>query len=223
MKARAVLFDLDATLVDSEGQTDAVIEQVMARHGMPGVVLPPDQTRGRTWGDIVAALLDGARRLVALSPEALERQLVDAWGESVDGMRPIPGAPRALREAKAAVGRVAVVSSSPRALVERILSTTLAARDAVDLVIGADDVAVAKPAPECWLRAARGLAVEPDECVVFEDSRAGLTAARAAGIARRVLVLHRCGEPDACRELATMSIEHYDALPDRYWSAWTDA
>ena len=214
--ARAFLFDLDGTLVDSEGQTAAAIALVMARHGVVDARLPHDETRGRTWTDVVAAL--AARYPRAFAPvarAAIERELVDAWAGLVQDVTPIPGAVAALSLARAH-GRVAVVSSSPRALVERLL-TQIGARASVEVVVAAEDVTAPKPAPDGFLRAARALDVPPPQCVVFEDSRAGLTAARGAGM-RAILVLHRCGEPEACRPLATSTIEHFAALPVSFWA-----
>jgi sugar-phosphatase len=209
----AVLFDLDGTLVDSEGQTDAAIAAVLAKHGhaAPDPALPPDATRGRTWADIVAALR--ARYPLDADPARLERELAGTWAAGIDAMRPIRGAPAFVR-AVAAARRVAVVSSSPRPLIERILAH-LGIGAAVGACIGAEDVARPKPDPDPFLRGAAALGAVPEACVVFEDSRAGLVAARAAGM-RSVLVLERCADREGCLALATASCEHYDALPDDF-------
>ena len=207
---RAVLFDMDGTLVDSEGQTDAAIAVVMARHGVAGASLPPNETRGRTWTDVVRAL---AARYP--TPKTLERELVDEWARHIDAVTAIPGAADAVRAAAAVTGNVAVVSSSPRPLVERVLAN-LGVRDAVRVVVGAEDVAHPKPAPDCFLAAARALDVAPAACLVIEDARAGLTAAKAAGMQTRV-VLHACAEPELCRALADDAFVDYAALPPTYW------
>jgi beta-phosphoglucomutase-like phosphatase (HAD superfamily) len=73
-----------------------------------------------------------------------------------------------------------------------------------------------KPDPEGFLRAAELLGVRPEHCVVFEDSSAGLTAARAAGMAS-VLVLTRCDEPQRCRALATTAILDYTVIAPDSW------
>ena len=53
---RAVLFDMDGTLIDTEVHTDTVIAAVAARHGVHGFALPPAQTRGVTWIDVAEAM-----------------------------------------------------------------------------------------------------------------------------------------------------------------------
>jgi len=210
---RGALFDLDGTLIDSEQHTDAVIASVLARCGHRGAALSPAETRGRTWGDIVTTMID--RYALTATPAAIEADLVAAWSSALDQMLPIAGAAAAVR-ALAAWCPVGVVSSSPRALVDRLLAQ-LGVLDVVSVRVGADDVQRPKPDPEGFLRAASLLGVPADQCVVFEDSSAGLTAARAAGMAT-VLVLARCAEPERCRALATVAIADYDSVvPD----AWT--
>jgi sugar-phosphatase len=206
---------MDGTLVDSEGETDAAIAAVLARHGVKGAHIPASETRGRTWTDAVRFIV--AKYALVVDAAALERELVAEWAERVVGhVDQIPGAADAVRAA-AATKRVAVVSSSPRDLVERIV-TSLGVRAHVSAIVGADDVDHPKPAPDCWLLGARRLNVEPRDCVVVEDSKAGLAAARAAGMKTR-LVLHRCAEVDACKALADESFAHYAALSSTYWSS----
>jgi beta-phosphoglucomutase-like phosphatase (HAD superfamily) len=108
-----------------------------------------------------------------------------------------------------------VVSSSPRTLIDRLLRQ-LGVLDVIGVRIGADDVHRPKPDPEGFLRAAERLGVAPAECVVFEDSSAGLAAARAAGMAS-VLILTRCDEPERCRALATTAIVDYTAIASDGW------
>src|SRR5262249_26225932 len=114
--------------------------------------------------------------------------------------------------------RVAVVSSSPRAIISAFLDRLGVA----DLFpgrarVGAEDVTAGKPAPEPYLRGAERLGVSPAECVVFEDASAGLESARAAGM-KRVLVEHACAELDRCRALADLAIRDYRALPADFFA-----
>jgi beta-phosphoglucomutase-like phosphatase (HAD superfamily) len=211
---RAVLFDLDGTLVDSEAQTDLAIEEVMAAHGHEGVVLPPYETRGRSWHDIATTL--SARHAPTATVARLVSELEEVWAAGIDSVPPIPGAPEAIRAATRHL-RVAIVSSSPRFVIDRF-AERLGVGDVVpgDARIGADQITRFKPDPEGFLLAAQRFGASPHECVVFEDSRAGLEAARQAGMFS-VAVLYRCAEPEACRELATTTCRDYLALSPTFW------
>jgi sugar-phosphatase len=75
--------------------------------------------------------------------------------------------------------RWAVVTSAPRLLAERrILAAGL---PLPQIMVSAEDVERGKPAPDCFLLAAKKLGVKPAECLVFEDAPAGIAAAEAAG------------------------------------------
>ncbi len=212
---RAVLFDLDGTLVDSEVLTDRAIAEELATVGIAGAALPPSETRGRTWQDIAAALV--AR--YGPSGAALEARLEARWVALAEaGITPIPGAPEALAAA-CRVLALAVVSSSPRSVIDAFLQRLGAdAHVARTARVGAGEPARAKPAPDGFLLAATRLGVAPADCLVFEDSRAGLEAARDAGMAR-IAVLHACAEPDICRRLADRAVADYRALPAGFWAA----
>jgi sugar-phosphatase len=208
---QALLFDMDGTLIDSESQTDAAIAEVMRRHGIGSAALPPHETRGRTWSDIVAAL----RARYGVNVATLEDELAVAWADMVKNVEPIRGAPAALQRAHE-LFEVSVVSSSPRALIEKLLAQLDVARF-VDVIVGAEDVTRFKPDPEGFLRAARLLGAAPPACVVFEDSSAGMLAARRAGMAS-VLIKQVCAEPGVCAALATAACSDYSALAPDFWA-----
>jgi HAD superfamily hydrolase (TIGR01509 family) len=76
---------------------------------------------------------------------------------------------------------LAVVSGSPRASIERTLNV-LGLWDRFQLIVGAEDTARGKPCPDPYLKAAQGLGVCPEDCLVFEDAEPGVQAAIAAGM-----------------------------------------
>lgn len=214
-RVRALLFDLDGTLVDTESDTDQAIESVVARHGITGFALPHAETRGRTWPHVAEVIR--AQTGIELPAAVLAAELLARWNAVTANAKPVPGALDALRAAAARKLKLAVVSSSPRAVIERFLEK-LGVADLVDerARIGGDDVRNGKPDPEGFLKAAHALEVGPDEALVFEDSRAGLLAARAAGM-RAMFITCCAGDIAENAALATASFTHYDTLPASFW------
>ncbi len=212
---RAALFDMDGTLVDSEIHTDTAIRVIAERHGVRKFSLPHDETRGRTWGHVA----DVMRAQAGLEVEsgALAEELLEYWSDIAEDVTPVPGAPEALREA-CRILRLAVVSSSPRKVIDRFLEK-LGVSDCVEHAarIGGDMVSRSKPDPEGYLLGARALKIEPVSCLVFEDSRAGLEAARAAGM-RSMFIRCCASDIPGNNALATASTQDYHSLPPAFWA-----
>ena len=216
---RAALFDLDGTLVDSEVHTDTAIRAVAERHGVPGFALPPAETRGRTWGYVARVMLE--RTGMPVGEEALADELLSCWTEIAADVTPVPGAPAALREAARHL-KLGVVSSSPRTVIDSFLGKIgIADLVAPEARIGGDAVRGSKPDPDGYLQGARALGVAPADCLVFEDSQAGLLAARNAGM-RSMFI--RCCATDipGNTALATGAFTDYTRLPPGFWSRIAD-
>src|SRR5579872_504630 len=118
---RAVLFDLDGTLVNTEVHTDQAIRAVAARHGVDGFDLPADETHGRTWMQIAGTMR--ARTAMEASADALAQELLDHWSRAARQAQPIPGAAEAIRAAASAGLKLAIVSSSPRPVIDRFVES----------------------------------------------------------------------------------------------------
>jgi sugar-phosphatase len=214
-RVRALLFDLDGTLVDTESHTDRAIEAVAAHHGIRGFSLPQTETRGRTWPHVAAAMRTQAG--IDAPVAVLADELLTYWNAATVDVKPIPGAPDALRSAAELALRIAVVSSSPLAVIRRLVAG-LGVLDLVDAgaCVGGDGVSKGKPDPEGFLTAAHRLSVDPGEALVFEDSRAGLLAARAAGM--RSMFITCCASDIAGNTaLATAACTNYQTLPPSFW------
>lgn len=214
---RGLLFDMDGTLVDTETHTDRAIEEVAARHGVPGFSLPPAETRGRTWLHVAAMMR--AQAGIDAGVDDLVGELLACWNAATAAVRPIPGAPEALRAAAQCGLRMAVVSSSPLAVIHRLVGG-LGVLPLVDAAacVGGDGVRRGKPDPEGFLLAARRLGIEPAEALVFEDSQAGLLAAQAAGM-RSLFIMCCATDVAGNRALATAATTSYLTLPPRFFEA----
>jgi sugar-phosphatase len=216
---KAALFDLDGTLVDSEIHTDTAIRLVAERHGVAGFSLPHTETRGRTWAHVAGVLR--ARTGIPAGTDALAAELLDCWVKIAEDVKPVPGSPDAIREAAKSL-RLAVVSSSPKSVIDSFLRK-LGIDDCIrpDARIGGDAVARAKPDPEGFLKGARALGTEPSASLVFEDSQAGLLAARAAGM-RSMFITCCAADIPGNTPLATATCTDYRSLPRGFWARIAD-
>ncbi len=169
LTARAVLFDMDGTLVES---TDAVT-RVWARFAaQSGVSL-----------DYILATSQGVRMVETVRQHAPEGADVDAivadlaaWElHDHDGVEALPGAADLLR----ALPKTALVTSAPRSLA--LVRMKAAGLPIPEVVVTADDVEFGKPRPDCYLLAAELLGVSASDAIVFEDAEAGVLAGLAAG------------------------------------------
>ena len=168
---RAVLFDCDGVLVDSDESVVRAWSRWAVSYGLdPAEVVP--LVHGRRAADTVALLIAPEVRDAALAR-------INAYEiEDAAHVVPVPGA----RELVAGLGGApwAVVTSGTRALATARLRAAGIAQPAV--FVTADDVAAGKPAPDGYAGAAAALGVPAREPVVLEDADAGVRAARAAGV-----------------------------------------
>lgn len=175
---RAYLFDLDGVIVDSMPVHVLAWKEYLRRHGLPSDRLN-ERMHGRRNDEIVesywGALPPEENFAHGAAKEALFREMI----EPEFARHLVPGA----REfVLAANGRPkGLGSNAERANIDFTLDRA-GLRECFDAIVDGNQVARAKPDPEIYLRLARQFEVSPDECLVFEDSAAGVTAARAAGM-----------------------------------------
>jgi mannitol-1-/sugar-/sorbitol-6-phosphatase len=167
----AFLFDMDGTLLDSSAVVHRVWGTWAERHGIDVATLMANVHGVRSE--------DTIRRFApATADVATETQwILDAEVRDVDGVIALEGT-QAFVEALAP-GTWAIVTSAPRTLAEvRLRAAKL---PIPQLMITAEDVQRGKPDPQGFLLGAQRLGVRIEECLVFEDSPAGVAAAKAAG------------------------------------------
>ncbi|MBX3025162.1 HAD family phosphatase [bacterium] len=178
---RAVLWDMDGTLVDSGDLHFLAWRETMREHGRSLTRAEFDATFGQRNDAILRRLLDPAIgdadiARIGDEKEARYRALVAAHG-----IQPLAGALDWVRRLAAVGWRQAIASSGPRANAETIIAA-LALDGAFAAVAAAEDVTHGKPHPEVFLVAAARLDVAPARCVVLEDAPPGIEAGRRAGM-----------------------------------------
>ena len=175
---RALLFDFNGTLSHDEPLLCAIYRELFAAHGRP---LTEQQYYDRLAGLSEEAIVGGWLGVDGAELHALVAERVERYREVAADGATVPAAVReAVRYAAARVP-VGVVSGAFRAEIEPVLAGAgLAA--AVAVVVAADDVADGKPHPAGYLRAVETLALPAGEVAAFEDTEAGVAAAKAAGV-----------------------------------------
>ncbi len=181
-RLQAVLWDMDGLLVDTEPVWTVAEEELAVR-------------LGGTWNDELKARIVGTRLEVAV-PTILREYGADPTAEAVAAtsqwllarmielfateVRVLPGVVDLMSALWREGVPQALVSSSYRVLVDAVLATGLGP---FQVTVAGDEVVHGKPAPEPYLTACARLRVQPQHCVVLEDSSAGIASGEAAGCA----------------------------------------
>jgi HAD superfamily hydrolase (TIGR01509 family) len=177
---RAVVFDLDGLLLDTEVIWQHAEEELFAAHG--AVFSREDKMRviGTSFEHTAAFF---AERLG--EPPERGAELVDEMIEMMHAalQQDVAGRPGALELVARLRGRVrlGLASNSPRRLVDAALRTA-GLTNVFEAIVTSDDVPHAKPAPDMYLLACERLGVPPADALALEDSASGVAAAKAAGL-----------------------------------------
>jgi HAD superfamily hydrolase (TIGR01509 family) len=183
MTTRAALFDFDETMIDLEPQHTAASAE-LCRVMESDYERLPDSIRFESGRRILDELADMRSFFGWTAPidELLairQRYFRDACERSP--LTLLPCVEDVVRELQRRGLALAVTSSAVGAEIDAILRR-LGIRDAFAAIIDGSMVTYAKPDPEAYLVTAHALGVEPRDCIVFEDSRVGVMAAKAAGM-----------------------------------------
>jgi HAD superfamily hydrolase (TIGR01509 family) len=182
MALRALVFDFDGLILDTEWTVYQAISEIYTDHG--------HQLDLEWWRSIVGTVGGGdwSERLEALVGSPLDHQQLNERSlrrhhDLVDGLDPLPGVSELVDAAHAAGLRLAVASSSKTAWLDRNLDR-LGLHGRFDALCGRDVVGGrAKPEPDVYLAALAAVGAGAGEAVAIEDSPHGVAAAKAAGLA----------------------------------------
>lgn len=181
MIPRAVLWDVDGTLIDSEEYHWQSWHDAIAAKGRALTQAEFKATFGMRNDAILRIFFgpdisSGEADEIADDKERRYRDLVLTGGIDL-----LPGVRRWLDHLKAAGWKQAIASSAPMLNIDAIL-TALKLTDQFDAIASAEDVVNGKPDPQVYLVAAERVAVPPERCIVVEDAPAGIEGARRANM-----------------------------------------
>ncbi|GHD22002.1 hydrolase [Streptomyces violarus] len=174
LTARALLLDMDGTLVNSDASVERVWRRWAERHGLDGDEVMK-VVHGRQGYASMALLLPGRPMEQNYADNA--RMLADETADT-DSVVAIPGAPEFLASLRG-LPHALVTSADVPLSTARMAAAGL---EQPEVRVTAESVGASKPDPEGFLKGAAELGVAPADCVVFEDSGAGIAAGRAAGM-----------------------------------------
>ena len=180
---RAVIFDMDGVIIDSNPFHKISWSNFLRRHGVPvNDEIFKNVIFGTTGNETIRALID----------PNLSQEEVDRYNDEVDeeyrgilqqqeGITPVKGFMVFLDELKNTGFQIAVATSAPPENVSQVLSIFNLHKD-FDLIVDKTQVVNGKPNPEIYLTTVKQLDVAKKDCVVFEDSIAGISSGVGAGL-----------------------------------------
>jgi HAD superfamily hydrolase (TIGR01509 family) len=174
----AVFFDMDGLFVNSEPVWLVAETELMARYGYEWTTDDQNACLGGPLSRVGEYMFEKAGGKE--SPQFFTDEVISLMSKKlVDGVPAMPGALELLNSLKNNGIKTALVSASPRVLVDSVLNRF--SDHSFEFSLSADDVKHPKPNPEAYLAAANRLNVEISNCLILEDSPNGVTAATSSG------------------------------------------
>jgi HAD superfamily hydrolase (TIGR01509 family) len=181
MRIDLVIFDCDGVLVDSETITSQTIADSLADEGLSWTL--EDVVKGFRGGSLAGVMAAAERELGSRLPDDYVVRFRELLFERLArDVKAVPGIHEALDGIEAAGLPYCVASNGPRKKMETTLGTTKLLARFDGRIYSAYEVGLYKPDPGLFLHAAAAHGMQPEHCVVIEDSESGLAAAAAAGM-----------------------------------------
>ena len=178
---KAILFDMDGVLSDTQSLHAQVESEILGRYGID---LTPEEITRRYAG---VRTIEFFKDLLSVSNPSVDVDalMVEKWQKVFEAAKKeilsIPGAVELIDLATSNNLKMAVVTASPREYADIVLSS-LKIKNRFEIIVTGDQLKKGKPDPEGYLKAVSGLSLRPDECVVIEDGRSGMQAAKNGGM-----------------------------------------
>ncbi len=201
---KAALFDLDGVVFDTEKYYSEFWGQ-QGREFHPEMRHLEQIIKGQTLTQIYDKYFSGGLES--------KRGLITRRLDEFEGNMPfeyIPGFETFVKDLRARGVKTAVVTSSNRKKMSAVYRRHNGFKLLFDAILTAEDMERSKPAPDCYLAAAKRLGVGVSECVVFEDSINGLKSGKAAGM--KVVGLATTNPADAVGQFADIVVDDFDAV-----------
>ena len=221
---RALLIDMDGTLVETETRWWQAEIDVMQKHGSTWDVDDQNQAIGGPLSAVVENMADKSNA----EAESIYQELVDSMYKSFTEVAPElqPGWSEILNQAKKSDLQIALVTASNRLLAEALLKSSNLEKY-FDVVVASDDLPRTKPHPDPYLHAAKLLGVEVLDCLVFEDSNTGVTSSLAAemptiALPGRVLLDERRGMK-ILQTLKGMNLQDLEKIHKELVKEWQES
>jgi beta-phosphoglucomutase len=175
----AVLFDMDGVIIDNTPLHQSVWREFAKLHGLNPSEDDIRATNGRRAIDVVLSLFGSIANEQVLELAAARGELYRQYLKSSD-IQPVSGV-KSFLERLGALGIPRVLATSARADNVTLVLNRLQLLSYFEDIVSASDVCNGKPHPEVYLTAAKLASVQPETCLVIEDSLPGIQAAKAAG------------------------------------------
>ncbi len=178
---KAVIFDMDGVIIDSEPMHTKVVLDVLSSYQVHLTPAELDRFAGMTMHSVNSALKSEydiqapLEEIIACEIKGMIRHTLEDPQQPIDGIREI------LNYLEKNRIPAAVASSSPKELVQAVVSR-LELDDYFKFLLSGENVTQSKPHPEIYLQAAARLNIDPADCLVIEDSKNGTIAAKEAGM-----------------------------------------